>query len=112
MFMNKTIKIAKKVASQQTLTIKELLQKDVDVDIIYHSNNDFELNFQGKVKLTPQGVARWSQNGVLDVKVILMGNEAIIQDVLNNQQIQDVCSLFNTISGHVNKNTYNKYVEK
>ena len=110
--MDNIIKIAKKIASKQMLTIRQLLQKDIYVKIIYHSNDTFELQFQGKAKLTPDGMARWSNNGVLDIKVMLIGNEAFIHDVLTKKQMQDLCALFNTISGHVNDDTYNKYIKK
>lgn len=110
--MNKIIKIARKIASKQILTIKQLLQKKIDVNIIYHSDDSFELYFEGNAKLTPNGIAKWSYNNILDIKVVLIGDQAFIQDILTKEQINDLCALFNTIAGNVNKNTYNKYVEK
>ena len=103
-------KIALKIASSQ-ITIRDLLNKNIRTEIVISIDDSFTIPFSGPVKLTPDGVARWGANGTLNLTILLDNDEAIINDVLTHKQIQDVCSLFNTIAGHVNDDTYNKYIK-
>lgn len=107
--MNKINKIALKIA-KKSLTIRELLKKKINLEITYGLDESFKLNFSGPINLTPNGVARWGH--LLNTNILIDDdNTANIIDVLSNQQIQDICSLFNTIAGNVNEDTYNKYID-
>ena len=66
--------------------------------------------YNGPVELTSDGIARWSSNGVLDILVDVNDGSATV--LYNDEAVEDdeICSLFNTISGQVNKFTYKKYV--
>lgn len=108
--MNNMNKIARKIVGSQ-ITVRELLTKKIKVNIIINTEDNVELSFSGPVELTPDGVARWGLNNILNIPLLLDDNEAIISVVLTHKQIQDLCSLFNTIAGHVNDDTYNKYIK-
>lgn len=110
--MIKYKKIVERIASKKILKIRQLLQKKVNVFIKYIYDDSFQLQFFGPVTLTSDGIAKWSMNGILDLKVILIGAQVIIQDKLNENELNDICSLFNTIAGNVNEDTYNKYIQK
>ena len=108
--MDKITKIALKIANK-SLTIRQLLTKKFDIEIISGLDDSFKLTFSGPAQLTPEGIARWGANGTLDRTLLLDNNQAEIIEVLNKTQIQDLCSLFNTIAGNVNEHTYNKYID-
>lgn len=99
----------KKTYASTITTIKKLLQMDIDVDI-QDMNEEWSVPFKGKKKLTDNGFVKWAD--ILNKKVRIIDNEAIIIDELNEDEINEICSLFNTLQGNVNEYTYKKYIEK
>ena len=85
---------------------------DIDLQIIYPYDDSFSIEYSGPVELTQDGFIRWSSNGTFDVQLVINGYQASIINVLNHEQINNVCSLFNTINGNVNEDTYKKYIRR
>lgn len=108
--MTRNHRIARRIASGVTTTIRELLKMDLSVDV-QDERKTWLCPFDGKVKLTPDGVARWSVDGILDLPVIVRGNEATVYGLDTDRKEKAVCALFNTMAGNVNDDTYEKYVE-
>lgn len=108
--MTKSHRIARRIVAGVTTTIRGLLKMDVSVDV-HDEQRTWTCSFDGKVKLTPDGVARWSMDGIFDLPVTVRGSEATVHGLDTDRKEKAVCALFNTIAGNVNDDTYEKYVE-
>ena len=108
--MTTSHRIARRIAAGVTTTIRKLRKMDLSVDV-QDEQRTWMCPFDGKVKLTPDGVARWSVDGILDLPVTVRGNEATVHGLDTDGKEKAVCALFNTIAGNVNDDTYEKYVE-
>ncbi len=109
--MDKFELIARRISAQSTMTIRDLLEKEISVDVM-DEQGTWSCPFDGKKTLTADGVARWSLHGTLDLPVTLIADKAIVSGLDSYETEQAVCALFNTLAGNVNKDTYAKYVEK
>lgn len=108
--MTKDHKIARRIVAGIMTTVRELLKMDLSVDV-QDEQRTWICPFDGKAELTPDGVARWSVDGILDLPVTVRGNEATVHGLDTDRKEQAVCALFNTMAGNVNDDTYEKYVE-
>lgn len=109
--MKKQSRIARTIMSSLTTTVRGLLGMDISVDM-RDEQGTWTCPFDGKADLTPDGVARWSADGTLDMEVTIQGNEAIVHGIDTDEKEKAVCALFNTVAGNVNDDTYGKYVQE
>ncbi len=108
--MTKAHRIARRIVVGKLTRVRELLDTDISVDV-ENEQKTWTCHFDGKAKLTADGVARWSVDGILDLPVTIQGNIAIVSGLDTNDKEKAVCALFNTLAGNVNDNTYKKYVD-
>lgn len=94
------------------MTIRDFIRRDFgrEIKVTGGCDGKWMSIYRGPVELTSDGVARWSANGVLDLPIDVKDGVATV--VCDDDTIDgdDICSLFNTISGQVNKFTRRKYV--
>ena len=83
---------------------------DIDLEITSSIDDTFVIDYSGPVKLTEDGMIKWSSNGVFDIEIIIQGYQGRIIQVLSDEKLKQLCALFNTINGNVNKDTYKKYI--
>ena len=107
--MTKNHRIARRIVAGVMTTVRGLLGMDLSVDV-QDEQRTWMCQFDGKAELTPDGVARWSVDGILDLPVTVRGNEATVHGLDTDRKEKAVCALFNTIAGNVNDSTYAKYV--
>ena len=103
-------KIAKKILSTKKVSIRQLLKMNIYLQITSEQDDSFIIQFSGPVNLTQDGIIRWTSNGTFDVELLINGYSGRIISQLNDNQLKNVCSLFNTINGNVNEDTYQKYI--
>ena len=110
--MGKCERIARRImVSHRTMTVRDFLRLDVSAEVV-DQKRTWSCPFDGGRELTPDGVARWSASGTLDLLVTLYGDVAVVSGLKTDQQEKDACALFNTLAGGVNDDTYGKYVKK
>lgn len=109
--MDKTGRIARRIVSSRATTVRGLLGMDVSV-FVEDEQKTWRCVFDGPKSLTPDGIARWSVWGVLDLPVMITGDVAVVSGIDTDGMEKAVCSLFNTLAGSVNDDTYEKYVEE
>lgn len=100
-------KIAKNIISS-LFTVRDLLKRSMNIIVINDYDDNSEIMFQGPVELTVDGIARWGH--ILDKQVMIDEGRALVLDIQDNNECDDLCALFNTINGRVNKYTYKKYI--
>ena len=109
--MDKCERIARRIVSAQTMKIRDFLKTDYVAEVV-DEQRTWSCMFEGKKELTADGMARWSAGGTLDLPITLNGDVAVVSGLKTDEQEKAVCSLFNTLAGNVNEDTYNKYVKQ
>ena len=109
--MTKAHRIARRIVVGKLMRVRDLLETDMSVDV-EDEQKTWRCPFDGKARLTPDGVARWSAIGTLDLPVTVQGNVAVVSGLDTDEKEKAVCALFNTLAGNVNEYTYGKYVKK
>ena len=105
-------KIIAKILSDYIIKVRDLLDMDISIDVTDDFNGQWVADFKGPVKLTVNGIAKWSANNILDNEVVFTNSKAIVKGIKNDNECKQLCSLFNTINKNVNENTYQKYIKK
>ena len=108
--MNKLERIAKSIVSSKTMAIRDFIDTEYVAEVV-DEQRTWSCMFEGRGRLTPDGVARWSADGTLDLPITLNGDMAVVSGLVREEQEKSVCALFNTLAGNVNDDTYAKYVE-
>jgi hypothetical protein len=83
--MKKMLSIAKKIASRQTVTLRQLLKMNIDLQITSPFDESFLIEFSGPAYLTQDGIIRWTSNGTLDTKIIIQGYQGTISSILSKE---------------------------
>lgn len=104
--------IIAKILSDYIITVRDLLNMDISINVTDDFNGQWIAEFKGPVKLTANGIAKWSIDNILDKEIEFNKSKAIVKGIKNDNECKQLCSLFNTINKNVNDNTYKKYIKK
>ena len=94
----------------RVLSIRDFIDLGIR-SVVTNEDGDWEIAIDGNARLTADGVARWSANGVLDKEIVVDGNRAVVTGIDTPALGKAVSSLFNTLAGQVNEDTFSKYVK-
>lgn len=109
--MNKIERIARSITASMETTVRAFVGSGVEATVA-DEQNTWQCDYDGKSVLTPDGMARWSADGTLELSITVSGNKATVHGLDSDHKEKSVCALFNTLAGNVNKNTFAKYVKE
>lgn len=92
-------------------TVRRFLGSGLEV-VVSDEQKTWQCDYDGASKLTPDGIARWSADGTLELPITVSVNKATVHGLDNDRKEKSVCALFNTLAGNVNESTFAKYVKK
>ena len=94
------------------MKIRELLKRDIDIDVYDNVCEELGIAFVGPLKLTAEGKKRFEP--IMDLEVEMHDNCAIVQlsDENWRDQLDDCCTLFNSAAGYCASSTYDKWFKE
>ena len=99
----------------EKITVKDLLERDIDIDVFDDCTEDLSIGFVGPVKLTDYGKEHFSEALELPVEIEDDGTTAIVC-VSNrgdwSERLNLATELFQAAAGYCSEATYARYFKE